>query len=272
MNPVGFLDFGVKDAIEIILIAGVLFYLYRWIKGTFAIQAAVGLVLVILVNALVSLLGLSTLNFILKGILDVGVLAVIIIFQPEIRRLLYNLGQNRALDRLLTRNYTESVIDEVTDAVKTFSQTRTGALIVFSLGPTLQDMVDEGIRMESIVSAELLQSIFQKESSLHDGAVIIRGNRIVAARAILPSSRNPNLGSNLGTRHRAAAGITENNQAFAVVVSEETGKISMSMEGDLVTGYAPQSLKAKLKELLKDTRTKAEVVDFVPITSEKETV
>ncbi len=129
MIPIGFLEFGIRDFVEVLIITMVLFYLYRWIRGTFAIQAAVGLVFIIMINAAVSALGLTTINFILRGILDVGILAVFIIFQPEIRKLLYSLGQNTNLDRFFVRSNPNTIIDEVVDAVRDMSHTKTGALI-----------------------------------------------------------------------------------------------------------------------------------------------
>ncbi|MDR9387476.1 MAG: diadenylate cyclase CdaA [Balneolaceae bacterium] len=262
MNPLPFLEFGFRDVMEILLIAGILFYLYRWIRGTFAIQAAAGVVVIILVNAFVSLLGFTTLSFILRGILDVGLLAVIILFQPELRQLLYNLGQNRAFDRFLNTSTTQKVIDEVVKASREMAQQKTGAIIVFSLGTRLQDLISEGVRLDAEVSAGLLKSIFQKDSTLHDGAVIIRGNRIVTASALLPTSSNTTLSQEYGTRHRAAIGITERNRAYAVVLSEERGKIGLAVDGNLEGLSAPQMLRTRLEALLLGPSTADQESDF----------
>jgi len=262
VNPLPFLEFGFRDVMEVLLIAGILFYLYRWIRGTFAIQAAAGVVVIILVNAFVSLLGFTTLSFILRGILDVGLLAVIILFQPELRQLLYNLGQNRAFDRFLSTSTTEKVIDEVVKASREMAQQKTGAIIVFSLGTRLQDLISEGVRLDAEVSAGLLKSIFQKESTLHDGAVIIRGNRIVTASALLPTSSNATLSEEYGTRHRAAIGITERNRAYAVVISEERGKIGLAVDGNLEGLSAPQMLRTRLEELLLAPGTAEQETEF----------
>jgi diadenylate cyclase len=248
--PIGFLEFGLKDLLETLVIALVLFYLYRWIRGTFAIQAALGLLFIIVINAVVSLLGFSTLNFMLRSVLDVGVLAVFIIFQPEIRKLLYSLGQNTTFDRLMGRTGSESVIEEVITAVKNMAQTKTGALIVFAKSSSLQDLVDVGVRLDARVNSELLQTIFQKDTPLHDGAVVIRNNRIVAASCYLPISQNPNISSVFGTRHRAAVGVSETNNVFVVIVSEETGRISIAKNGGLTSGLSIQKLRSEMEKAI----------------------
>lgn len=250
MIPIGFLEFGIKDFIETLIIALVLYYLYRWIRGTFAIQAGIGLLFVILINVIVSALGLTTINFILRSILDVGVLAVFIIFQPEIRKLLYRLGQNTNLDRLFERTNSETLIDEVIEAVKNLARTKTGALIVFARSSSLQDLVDVGVKVDAEVNAELLETIFNKNTPLHDGAVIIRSNRIVSASCYLPISQNPNISSVFGTRHRAAVGVSETNNVFVVVVSEETGRISVARNGSLNSGLTIQKLRAEMQRVL----------------------
>lgn len=253
--PIGFLEFGLKDLLEVMVIALVLFYLYKWIRGTFAIQAALGLLFIILINAAVSILGFSTLNFMLRSVLDVGVLAVFIIFQPEIRKLLYNLGQNTSFDRFIGRTGSDSMIDEVINAVRNMAQTKTGALIVFPRTSSLQDLVDVGVRLDARVNAELIQTIFQRDTPLHDGAVIIRNNRIVAASCYLPISQNPNISTVFGTRHRAAVGVSEANNVFVVVVSEETGRISIAKNGALSSGLSIQKLRSEMEKNLGEGKT-----------------
>ncbi|MDR8393001.1 diadenylate cyclase CdaA [Aliifodinibius sp. S!AR15-10] len=268
MIPVGFLEFGIKDLFEVLIIAFILFYLYRWIRGSFAIQAAVGLVFIIMINALVSALGLTTINFILRSILDVGVLAVFIIFQPEIRKLLYSLGQNTNLDRFFFRSNSDTVIDEVIEAVRNMSHSKTGALIVFARSSSLQDLVDVGVKLDARVNSELLESIFNKTSPLHDGAIVIRSNRIVAASCYLPISQNPNLSSVFGTRHRAAVGITETNNVFVVVVSEETGRISVARNGSLTSGLTIQKLRAEMQQTLGEQKMDESEMTFSSTKSE----
>ena len=268
MIPIGFLEFGLRDFIEVLIITMVLFYLYRWIRGTFAIQAAVGLVFIIIINAAVSALGLTTINFILRGILDVGILAVFIIFQPEIRKLLYSLGQNTNLDRFFVRSNPNTIIDEVVDAVRDMSHTKTGALIVFARTSTLQDLVDVGVKLDAKVNSELLKTIFNKHTPLHDGAVVIRNNRIVAASCYLPISQNQNISSVFGTRHRAAVGITETNNVFVVVVSEETGRISIAQNGSLTSGLTIQKLRSEMQDALGEQDIDEEDVAFSSAQSE----
>ncbi len=250
MIPIGFLEIGLRDLLEIVLIATILYYLYRWIRGTYAIQAAIGLLFIILINVIVSVLGFTTLSFMLRSLLDVGILALFIIFQPEIRKLLYNLGQNTRFDRFTATTGSDTAIDEVVDAVRSLAQTKTGALIVFAKSSSLQDLVDAGIRLDSEVSSELLQTIFQKDTALHDGAVILRNNRIVAAGCYLPISQNPRIATKFGTRHRAALGINETNNVLVVVVSEETGRISVAVRGELKSGLSIQELRILIKESL----------------------
>ncbi len=248
--PFGFLEFGLKDLIETLIIACVILLLYRWIRGSFAVPVVIGLMIVFLVNAVVSLFGLATINFVLRRLLDVGIIAVIIIFQPEIRKLLYNIGQNTTLYKFFDRGGSFSVIEEVIDAVKSLSRTKTGALIVFSKGSPLSDLVDKGVGLDASVSSELLLTIFNRETPLHDGAVVIRDNKIVAASAYLPISQNPNISSVFGTRHRAALGISEVNDVLVVVVSEETGRISIAQNGALTSGLTIQKLRYEMQKHL----------------------
>jgi diadenylate cyclase len=248
--------------IEILIIAVVLFYLYRGMRGTFAIQAALGLVFLVLINALVGWLGLNTINFILSRILDVGVLAIFIIFQPEIRSFLYRLGRNTFLGRIFMSGDSETAIDEVIDAVRNMSQSKTGALIVFGSASLLKDVVDVGVRLDARVDSSLLQTIFYKNTRLHDGAVIIHNDRIVAASCYLPISQNQNISSVYGTRHRAAVGITETHDVFVVVVSEETGRISIAREGSLNSGLSVQRLAREMQKVLGNKEPTEEEVAF----------
>lgn len=259
MIPIGFLDFGIMDFIETLLIAGVLVFLYQWIRGTFAIQAGIGIILLVLINLGIRVLGFNTIDFILSGILDVGILAVFIIFQPEIRKLLYRLGQNTNLDRFFARPNSDEMIDEIIDAVKVMSKEKIGALIVFARTSSLQDIIDNGVSIDSKIKSELLVTIFRKETPLHDGAVIIKNNRIVAASAYLPISQNPNISQSFGTRHRAAVGVSETNNVFVLVVSEETGRISISRNGTLTSGLSIQKLRAEMEEAFGTEKFEEEV-------------
>lgn len=262
LSPIGFLEFGIKDFFETLIIATILFYLYRLIRGTFAIPAFIGLVFIFILNAGVSALGLNTINFFLRRIMDVGTLAVFIIFQPEIRRLLYNLGINTKFDKLFGKSQSEDMIKEILGAVKFFTMTKTGALIVFSKGASLLDMPEPAIKIDAKIKKDLLITIFNKETPLHDGAVIIKGDRIVAARCLLPMSSNPAILSSFGTRHRAAVGVSESNNVFVIIVSEETGKISIAKNGALVSGLSLQALHNEMNKELNFSMSANEDVSF----------
>lgn len=248
--PLGFLEFGFKDLIETLIIALILTYVYRLVRGSLTIHVFTGLLFIIAINAVVSFFNLTTLHFILRSVLDVGVLAVFILFQPEIRRLLYNIGQNTNLGRFFNRSEELTILDEIIEGVKRMARTRTGALIVFSSQSNLQDMVAAGTRIDAEVSADLLMTIFNKNTPLHDGAVIIKNNRILAASCYLPISPNPRISATFGTRHRAAVGVTEANSVFVVVVSEETGRISVARNGQLISGLTIQKLRKELEAAL----------------------
>jgi len=188
----------------------------------------------------------------LRSIMDVGVLAIIVLFQPEIRKLLYRLGQNTQLDRFFSRSNSDVVINEVVDAIRNMARTKTGAIIVFARSSSLQDLVDVGTPLDAKVNSRLLETIFNKETPLHDGAVIIRNNRIVAASCYLPISQNPNISSVFGTRHRAAVGVSETNNVFVIVLSEETGRISIARNGALTSGLTVQKLRTEMEKELSE--------------------
>lgn len=255
MNPLEFLEFGLADAIDILLIALALFFLYRRMKGTLAIQAIAGLIFIILVNVLVSLLGLTTLNFILEGMLDLGALAIIILFAPDIRRLLTDIGKNPALDRFFGKKGSADPLDEIISAVREMSQNRIGAILVFPKTATLQDLNDPGKEIDAKLTKEMLLTVFQKESVFHDGAAIIRNNRIESVRVTLPISKQ-GIDPKYGTRHRAGLGVTESNKALAVIVSEETGNIAIARDGTLEGKLTIQTLRARLTEYLLEEKPK----------------
>lgn len=245
--PLGFLEFGFRDLIETLIIATVLFYLYRWIRGTFAVPVFFGIIIIFIINALVSIFGLTTIEFAMRRVIDVGVLAVIIIFQPEIRKLLYNIGRNTSFDKFMNRQEPVQIADEVIEAVKEMARKKIGALIVFAGNAPLNDLVDQGVRLNANVTHELLVTIFSRDTELHDGAVVIRNNMIEAAGCFLPISQNRQISSTFGTRHRAALGVTEINDVFVIVVSEETGRISVAYNGKLTSGLTIQKLRNEME-------------------------
>ena len=223
----------VVDLLEIGLVAYILYKLYQLMRGTIAVQIFVGILALYLIQLMVTAADMTILRALFGSISEVFVLAVIILFQPEIRRLLLLLGQNPLIRRFMQSPAQQERIDEIVGAVRDLSRRRIGALIVFERSTGLRSYIETGAQLHAQVSRDLLVTIFYAQNPLHDGAVIIRDARIEAARCILPISTNMKLDSNLGLRHRAAVGLTEVSDAFVLVVSEETGQISTASDGDL---------------------------------------
>ena len=244
------LSVGVVDVIEITLVAYLLYRLYQLMRGTIAVQIFFGILALVLVQVLVVWLDMTMLAAIFSKVGEVFVLAVIILFQPEIRRLLLRLGQNPLVRRLVSTPAQEELIDEVVDAVKDMSEQKTGALVVFQRSTGLRSYIETGANIGAQVTSDLLVTIFYAENPLHDGAAIIQNRRLEAARCILPVSTSMNLSPQMGLRHRAALGITEQTDAFVVVVSEETGEISVSEEGNLDSGLSPHDFRERLRRAL----------------------
>lgn len=223
----------VVDLLEIGLVAYILYKLYQLMRGTIAVQIFVGILALYLIQLIVTAANMTILRALFSSISEVFVLAVIILFQPEIRRLLLLLGQNPLVRRFMRSPAQQERIEEIVTAIQDLSQRRIGALIVFERSTGLRSYIETGAQLHAQVSRDLLVTIFFSQNPLHDGAVIIRDARIEAARCILPISTNMKLASNLGLRHRAAVGITEVSDAFVIVVSEETGQISIASNGEL---------------------------------------
>ena len=260
---IGFLEFGIKDLIDITLVALAIYMLYRLVRGTIALNISIGLASIFFVWWLVRTLEMRLLSGILNRFIEVGVIALLIVFQQEIRRFLLIIGRN-AMKAQSTSNWkvllpwnwklsneTAFEINEVVKASRILSQEKTGGLMVFSRNADLKNFSNTGQEIRSIVNGDLLISIFQKTAPLHDGAVIIAANMIVAASCILPVSQASNIPNNLGTRHRAAIGLTEQTDAICVVVSEETGSMSIAMDGSLYTHLTPEELEETLRKELK---------------------
>ena len=244
------IDFGIGDAFEILLVAYILYQLYRLMRGTIAVQIALGLGALFLIQFVVELADMTVLTTVFGYFNQVFVLAVIIIFQPEIRRLLLLLGRNPIVRRFVTTTDQSHIIDETVGAVDEMSERQIGALIAFQRGTGLRSYVETGKLLEAEVSQDLLMTIFYGQNPLHDGAVIINNGRIEAARCILPVSTSMKLSPQLGLRHRAAVGLTEQTDAFVVVVSEETGDISVSRDGALISNITPEELRTYLTSAL----------------------
>jgi diadenylate cyclase len=229
------------------------------VKETRAWHLIKGLLFILVAAELSKILGLKTIAYILNNVITVAAIAIVVLFQPELRRGLEQIGRSRvkdffSFDETNSRVQITAVIEEIVKACVELSKTYTGALIVIERSTRIGEIINTGTHLESIVSSEILINIFTPNTPLHDGAVIIRGNRIKAAACFLPLTDNPNLSKELGTRHRAALGITEISDSIAIVVSEESGKISFALNGGLTRNLTPDTLRKALnKNLIEKT-------------------
>lgn len=244
----------ITDIIDIFLIAVLMYQLLKVLKETRAMQLVKGIVILFLVLQASSWAHLTTLNYLLRNAMQVGMFAIVVIFQPELRSLLEKLGRSKAgkVIDMVSGNITEQeyAATEIVTAARNMSKTKTGALIVIERETKLGDVISTGTLIDAEVSAALLENIFFPNTPLHDGAVIIRGDRIYTAGCFLPLTSNSNLSQELGTRHRAALGISEASDALVIVVSEETGKISIALNGSLTRNLNDVSLKIALNKVL----------------------
>src|SRR5690606_15593157 len=246
------------DVIDILIVSYVIYKGIMLIRGTRAVQLLKGIFVVLLAWGLSVVFNLNTLQWMMNQAFTFGVLALIIIFQPELRRMLEQLGRGKLFSRTVddADAYTEKLAD-VIRAVNSMARKRIGALIVFERKTGLTDYMESGTAIGAVISAELLINLFVPNTPLHDGAVIIRRNTIAAAGCYLPLSENPFISRELGTRHRAAIGLSEVSDAICIVVSEETGQVSLVMYGQIVRDIKEESLIAKLyEELRPETRGK----------------
>ena len=240
----------ITDVIDIIVVSFIFYKGYMLIKETRAEQLLKGILLILLINVISSpsMLNLTMLSWILNNTITVGIISAVIIFQPEIRRALEHIGRSAFVDRhiLEDEEVREKVITEIVNAVENLSKSRTGALIIIEQQTGLGDIVATGTKIEAIISASLLENIFVVNTPLHDGATVIRNDRIQASGCFLPLTNRDDLNKQLGTRHRAAVGVSETSDALTIVVSEETGTISLAVNGRLTRNYD----KNKLKDIL----------------------
>ncbi|MBN2396460.1 MAG: diadenylate cyclase CdaA [Candidatus Atribacteria bacterium] len=243
------------DIFDIILTSFILYNILLLIKDTPAVQLTKGLVILFILSFLTNWFGFRTINWLIKGFMTMLVVAIPIIFQPELRRLLLKMGKGGFFMNLPffqqeeENKKWEELINGIVMVTPMLSAERIGALIVLEREVKLQDILETGITLNSDFSSELLYSIFIPNSPLHDGAVIIRGNRIMSANCILPLTKRNDIKKYLGTRHRAAIGLSENSDALIVVVSEERGTISVAIDGRLTRPLKPQLLKKFLQNL-----------------------
>jgi diadenylate cyclase len=252
------LNFDWRDIIDIIIITYVFYRLILIIRGTRAEQLVKGLILLLLAMVISDQAGLDTLHWTLRQTMTVGLIAIPIVFQPELRRALEHLGRGKFFKSAYWNWSSQgfnNMLDELTKAIPVLVKKKIGALIVLERSTGLKEWVDTGIPVEGVVTAELIVNIFFPRSPLHDGAVIIQGNQIVAAGCYLPLTEDPNLSKELGTRHRAAIGITEQSDAVAIIVSEETGTVSIAHDGVLTRYLDEKKLRLMLADLCSPERS-----------------
>lgn len=245
------------DIIEILILAFVIYNVIVWVKQTRAWILVKGLIVLLIFWLFASILELSVILWIFYKCLNVGVIAVIIVFQPEFRKALEQLGQNNLVTPLFNFNdskdkgdrFSEKTIADIVKATFELAKAKTGALIVIEKELSLAEFEKTGIAIDSLVSSQLLINIFEHNTPLHDGAVIIKGNRVAAATCYLPLSDNLHLSKELGTRHRAGIGVSEITDCLTIIVSEETGKVSLAMGGTLIRNVDGDYLKNKILTL-----------------------
>ena len=237
------------DIVDIVIMSYVFYRLILLIRGTRAEQLVKGLIVLLLATVISDHLGLDTLHWTLRQTMTVGLIAIPIVLQPELRRALEHLGRGKIFQTTYfnwSSQDFEKMLDEMTKAISVLVKKRIGALIVMERSTGLKEFADTGIAVNGEVTAELLVNVFFPRSPLHDGAVIIQGNQIIAAGCYLPMTEDPNLSKELGTRHRAGIGITEHSDALAIIISEETGIISVANDG-VLSRYLDEK---KLRNLL----------------------
>jgi diadenylate cyclase len=235
----------VLDVVDVLVVAFVFYHIILLVRGTRAAQMLFGLVTILLLNVLAELVQLNALNWILTSLRTVWVVAFLIIFQPELRKALSMIGNIGPFRRII-RVAESSHLSEIEDAVVSLSRRGLGAIIVLERNTGLRAFAETGTILEANLTSELIETIFTPPSPLHDGAVIVHGNQILSAGCILPLTQNPNFERSLGTRHRAAVGLTEETDALCLVVSEETRSISLAERGNLIRNIDPNSLKGIL--------------------------
>ena len=247
---------GLADIIDIIVVAFVIYELIMLTRQTRGSAVLKGLVLLLVIVGVSNLLGLTALNWLLMNILANGTVVLVILFQPELRKALEQMGRGTVLDKNHEDKSEEArVVDEVIKCLTNLSRRRVGALIVFEQKTGLQDVMETGISIDGQVSAALLENIFEPNTPLHDGAVVVRGTRVMAGACILTLTEGAGISHELGTRHRAAIGISETTDAVVLIVSEETGIISVARSGKLTRHLDTKALRELLGEMYQPPRS-----------------
>ena len=248
-------DFDWWDLLDILIVSVVVYELLKLIRGTRAVQMAIGIAVIVALFYISLGLQLETLNWLIRNVVGYVVFAAIVLLQADIRRALMHLGRAPVFRRFERSDSDDDTIEELVVASSTLASRRTGAIIVVERRIGLRNFIESGIPIEATLTYDLLVAIFQPTSPLHDGAVIIQGDRVAAAACFLPLTVNPRLSRDLGSRHRAALGVTEENDSIAVVVSEETGGISLVIDGAIERNLDADRLRARLKSLVTLRRT-----------------
>jgi diadenylate cyclase len=236
----------IVDALDILIVSYLLYRLFSLMRGTRAVHMFFGLIVLFILSVIANFVNMIALNWIIASLRTVWVIAFVIIFQPELRRALAQMGQNRILSRFVSVSESKGVVPEVIKAVSNMAEKKIGALIVLEKDMGLKNYIETGTKVDAKVTSELLGTIFTPPSPLHDGAVIVQNDRVVAAGCILPLTQDPRVTSALGTRHRAALGLSEETDAIAVVVSEETGTIAYAEGGKLHRKIELNTLRSDL--------------------------
>lgn len=247
-----------RDVLEILIIALLLYYIMVWMKTTRAWNLMKGLVVICVFLLIANIAKMTTILWLAQNVLGFAVTALIVVLQPELRKALEELGKKNFLSTVIPFDtsrkeegiFSENTINEITKACVEMGKARTGALIVIEQRVSLRDYERTGIEVDGIVSSQLLINIFEHNTPLHDGAVLVRGNRIVSATCYLPLSDNLSLSKEMGTRHRAGVGISEVTDSMTIIVSEETGKISVAYEGELDRNLDAEELKERMQQIL----------------------
>lgn len=240
------------SVVDILVVTYIFYKLYMLIKETRAEQLLKGIILIVILIPISNVLNLTMLNWILTKTLTIGVLSIVIIFQPEIRRALEHLGRTSFLDKAFMEDDAklDKTVTEIAVATENLSKSKTGALMIIEQQTGLEDIANTGIKLDADISAALLENIFVVNTPLHDGATIIRNDRILSAGCILPLTSSRDINKKLGTRHRAAIGMSESSDAIVIIVSEETGTISLAVNGNLTRNYDGAKLKNVLKRII----------------------
>lgn len=247
--------FRIRDLIDIAIVAFVIYHGIKLIKETRASQLIKGIIALMIFSQISGVLQLHSVNFILDNTLQLGLIALLIVFQPELRRTLEKVGSAKFTNLIkMNDDNEENYSGEICSAVRRLAYTKTGALIIIERNTKLGDLMSSGTIIDSKISDGLLENIFVPNTPLHDGAVIIGDGRIKAAACVLPLTQNNSFSKELGTRHRAAIGVSEVADCIAVVVSEETGKISMALNGDITRDYTSATLKKRIDEILESDK------------------